>query len=256
MQNVICCVPCSPLRAEATHKAEMVSQLIFGEPAHIIESGPDHWVKVVCDYDQYQGWCQESHLAGVDPQGVEHKKIRLTRKWISEIGFDGKPMHIPLGSVLPLKKNGRFILGEQVVTYKSKGWDPLAAPPNGKAIRKMALLFLNTPYLWGGKTIFGTDCSGFTQTIFRFFNVPLMRDAWQQANQGKPVRSLDQAKTGDLAFFANKEERITHVGILLHAKQIIHASGKVRIDKIDQDGIIDPVAPGRTHLLKTIRRLY
>jgi cell wall-associated NlpC family hydrolase len=90
--------------------------------------------------------------------------------------------------------------------------------------------------------------------VFKFFGIKLLRDAYLQAAQGEEVMNLNVANAGDLAFFENDEGRITHVGILLNDKEIIHASGKVRIDKIDEEGII--TAEGkRTHKLHSIKRM-
>jgi cell wall-associated NlpC family hydrolase len=127
--------------------------------------------------------------------------------------------------------------------------------PNADTLKQLTAQWLNAPYMWGGRTIFGVDCSGFVQVNYKMMGVDLSRDAWQQAQQGKTVTKLKEAVCGDLAFFDDKEE-IVHVGILLGPEQIIHASGKVRIDRIDKKGIIHADSGKRTHLLRSIKRYW
>ncbi|MGF7230079.1 C40 family peptidase, partial [Arachidicoccus sp.] len=122
-------------------------------------------------------------------------------------------------------------------------------------IRKTAMTYLNTSYLWGGRSAFGLDCSGFTQQVFQYFNIQLPRDAYQQAGVGGSVGFLQECRCGDLAFFDNEEGRITHVGIMLDKENIIHASGKVRIDKIDAQGIVRLDTSLHTHKLRIIKRV-
>jgi len=122
-------------------------------------------------------------------------------------------------------------------------------------LKQVALSFINTAYQWGGRTVFGVDCSGYTQMVYRFCGVSLLRDASQQATQGQVVDFLQEVQMGDLAFFDNEEGKITHVGIMLDSSTIIHASGKVRIDTIDQAGIISNDTKERTHKLRIIRRM-
>jgi cell wall-associated NlpC family hydrolase len=117
------------------------------------------------------------------------------------------------------------------------------------------MLFLNSAYLWGGRSIFGVDCSGFCQTVFRFIGIPLLRDAYQQASQGEAIGFLEETKLGDLAFFDNEEGRITHVGMLLDQDTIIHASGRVRMDTIDHLGIVNVDTGLHTHKLRIIKRM-
>jgi len=253
MQTSICCVPVSPLRANPSHKSEMVSQLIFGEPCTVGDRSADHWVKVKCKFDGYEGWCQDSHLLNVDNATYE-QQLGLTHKWITEIEWNGFPMHVPLGSFLPLAKKQPATYKKNKFCYSGKTWNPVTAVKDKVTIKKIAFAFLNTPYLWGGKSVFGTDCSGYTQTVFRFLGISLLRDAWQQATQGKLIESLKLATFGDLAFFDNADGKITHVGILLNRHKIIHASGKVREDKINSDGIINVETKEQTHNLKMVRR--
>ena len=254
MQSAVCSVPVSPMRATASHKAEMVSELLFGESCTILERTQDHWARIKCNYDGYEGWCQENHLTELDEAIIQPGG--LTRKWVTEIEFNGWPMQVPLGSVLPSMKKGSASLKNNRIQYKGKLWNPSSVKKNKAEIKKLAYSFINTPYLWGGRTVFGTDCSGYTQTVFRFFNIALLRDAWQQAMQGNEVNALGNVAFGDLAFFDNAEGKITHVGILLGKHKIIHASGKVRIDRIGEDGIIHAETGLITHKLKLIKRYF
>jgi gamma-D-glutamyl-L-lysine dipeptidyl-peptidase len=114
---------------------------------------------------------------------------------------------------------------------------------------------LNSPYLWGGKTPFGIDCSGFTQMAYKLAGIKLRRDAWQQAEQGHTINLLEETEPGDLAFFDNDEGNIVHVGIILRDHKIIHAAGKVRIDSIDHYGINNKELKKYTHKLRLIKRM-
>jgi hypothetical protein len=261
MSIAICCVPVSPLRAEPSHKSEMLSQQLFGECCEILGTAKDNWIRIRCRYDGYEGWCSESHLTDIDATDYEQGRIApggiaLTPEWISEIGYNGDPMMVPFGSSLTGIKNGHADWTKNQVYFKGRAWIPSGAKKDARTIRQLAFTFLNTPYLWGGKSVFGIDCSGFTQTVLKFFDIPLMRDAWQQAGQGEPVGFLQESRMGDLAFFDNADGRITHVGILLNDHEIVHASGKIRVDKIDNMGIIHAESFKRTHSLRLIKRFF
>ena len=119
-----------------------------------------------------------------------------------------------------------------------------------------AFLFLNTPYLWGGKTPFGIDCSGFTQLVYKLCGHTLLRDAKDQATQGEVLSFIEESEPGDLAFFDNEEGVITHVGIIMQDYFIIHASGKVRIDVLDHSGIYNTDTKKHTHKLRVIKRIF
>ncbi|HXB94562.1 MAG TPA: C40 family peptidase [Puia sp.] len=255
MIRAICCVPVSPLRGEPSHRTEMVSQLIFGECCEVLEQTRDQWSRVRVNYDGYEGWCTSSHLMEIDEKEFETERAPLTPEWVAPLEYNGHPMMVPMGSHLTTMKNGRAQWRKNSVHYKGKSWDPGTPATDAKSIRQLTLKFLNIPYLWGGKSVFGLDCSGYVQTVFKFLGVAVLRDAHQQAAQGEPVGFLEETKTGDLAFFDNEEGRITHVGILLNANEIIHASGKVRIDRIDNMGIVQSDSNQRTHHLRVIRRV-
>ncbi len=252
----ICAVPVSPLRAEASHRSEMVSQIQFGEFCQLGEQDQTDWVRVTCCYDGYRGWCQRSHMQMAEPSWMQQQPGVLTRRWVSLAYFNGQPIRLPLGSSVAGVKRGRWYGTDNQVRLPGALWYPAAADRDARSIRQLALMFLNTPYLWGGKTVFGTDCSGLTQTLFRFFNLPLLRDAHQQATQGEMVESILDSRSGDLAFFGPEAKPITHVGLLLNKREIIHASGRVRVDSIDQQGIVDRTSGEHTHPLRMIRRYF
>ncbi len=254
MQYAVCCVPVTPLRLEPSHKSEMVSQLLFGEKSTIIEEHDSQWIKVRLKYDGYEGWCQQSHSAEIDEEHYTNVDKDLTAGWVNEVDYNGHRMNVPLGSSLSAFKNGRAFWRKNSVHFKGEVWNPEEIKVTPKLIKQVAYKFLNTSYLWGGKSVFGIDCSGFAQMTYKFINKQLPRDAWQQAEQGEVVNFLQQARCGDLAFFDNEEGHIIHVGILLTENEIIHSSGKVRIDKIDNQGILNLETKLRTHKLRIIKR--
>lgn len=232
----------------------MVSQLIFGECCETLEQVKE-WSRVRVKYDGYEGWCTTSHLTEIDEPEFEMARTPLTPEWVTSLEYNGHPMMVPMGSHLTAMKNGRAQWRKNQLHYKGKTFDPSMPAIDSKSIRVLSYKFLNIPYLWGGKSVFGLDCSGFVQTVYKFLGIPVLRDAYLQATQGEPIGFLEETRTGDLAFFDNEEGKITHVGILLNAHEIIHASGKVRIDKIDNMGIVQSENHQRTHHLRVIRRL-
>lgn len=256
MQYVVCCVPVSPMRAAPSHRTEMVSQQLFGEKSTVIETGLEGWVKISLKYDGYEGWVQQSHLAEIDEEHFLKVDKDLTENWINEVDYNGHMMMVPMGSSLSAFQNGRAFWRKNSVNFKGKVWDPEEVKITPKFIKQLAFKFLNTSYLWGGKSVFGIDCSGFSQMLYKFLNVRLPRDAWQQAEEGEVVNFLQEAQCGDLAFFDNEENHIIHVGILLNDHEIIHASGKVRMDKIDTQGILNLATKQRTHKLRIIKRYF
>ena len=144
MSRAVCCVPVSPLRAEPSHRKEMVSQLVFGERCEVLDKAPDHWAKVRCRYDGYEGWCQASHLASIGEEEFERGGNTLTPDWISVLEYNGHPMTVPMGSVLTAIKNGHAVWGKNQVCYKDRAWDPANGEKEAKSIRQLAFKFLNT----------------------------------------------------------------------------------------------------------------
>ena len=248
MAEVICVVPVAPIRAEGSHRAEMVSQILFGETATIIHETKDFY-QIQMHQDGYEGWCQKLQLQ-ILPEGATIITKGYTTNWVNSAVFNGHPIQLPLGTPIVSDAQANFVL-----TYTDASLDPVNNVFTPEALEIVAKQFLGTAYLWGGRSVFGIDCSGFVQMVFKLFNYKLPRDAYQQAEMGEAIGFLAEAKPGDLAFFDNEQGKITHVGILLSPHQIIHASAVVRIDPIDQAGIVSSSTGLRTHQLRIIRRI-
>ena len=255
MQYAICSVPVSALRKEPHHDVEMISQQLFGECCTILET-LSGWTKILCKYDKYEGWCQTSHLQEIDEDRFSSTSKKLAAGWTNELCYNGEKMLIPLGSSLATFKKNKASWQDNIISYSGDIYNPAKEKINKKNIKWITRKYLNTAYLWGGKSVFGVDCSGFTQIVFKFLNIYLPRDSWQQAESGETIDLLNNANSGDLCFFDNEEGRITHVGILLSDHEIIHSSGKVRIDQIDTMGIVNTDTKLRTHKIKLIKRYF
>lgn len=250
MQYAICRYAASPVRLEPDHKLEMVSQLLFGDAVKVISDESNGWLFIEKLWDGYNGWIRANQLKFLTEPLPEN--TIYTGDWVNEIYVNGEKLMIPYACNLAAIKYS--IEGYQV-TFAGKEIDAASMSFCEENIIKIASPFLNTPYLWGGKSIFGIDCSGFVQTVFKLFNIKLLRDARQQVTQGTEVPFLQMANCGDVAFFDDADGEIIHVGILLSPNKIIHASGNVRIDKIDNKGIVHVETGKRTHQLRIITRM-
>lgn len=244
-------VPAAPVRKKPNHKKEMVNQLLFGEAVKIIKQRANHWLKIESLYDGYTGWVTHHHITIINENIADAQPYLFAADAINMIHINSSTMYIPQGSFL--YKNADVLPLALQYTFTGKRINTNTNFDKREALITHALSWLNAPYMWGGKTLLGVDCSGFCQIMYRLIGIPLARDAWQQAQQGTLVKKLSEAQPGDLAFFNDKKE-IVHVGILLNPHEIIHASGKVRIDKIDKKGIIHADSSKRTHALKAITR--
>jgi cell wall-associated NlpC family hydrolase len=259
MAFVVAIVAIVPLRAEPSHQSEMVSQLLFGETAQILDGGQllqtGTFTKVKCLHDGYEGWCQSAQLSLIPDELVMRKSNAIMPDYSNKMQLNDSEMQLPFGCSLSIFQNQELSLPGLSFKYEGNVFNPgdIAFEPN--AVKRIVENFMNTPYLWGGRSLYGIDCSGFAQQVFGYFNLQLPRDAYQQAEMGTDIGFLAEAKCGDLAYFDNKEGRITHVGIMLNENSIIHASGRVRIDYIDQAGILNKQTGERTHQLRIVKRL-
>jgi len=238
---------------EPSHKSEMVSQLLFGEHFEIIER-INNWVKIKIVFDAYNGWIEEKQFQSISEDNfrlLSSKNITLNAGLVEYIsGKNTLLFPIPLGASLSFLDISQINTCEFIFGGKKTS----EQKPKSEII-KTALIYLNTPYLWGGKTPFGIDCSGFVQMVYKLSGYTILRDANQQATQGKVLTFIDEAQVGDLAFFDNEKGEITHVGILMSNNNIIHAHGKVRIDKLDHFGIMNVDTNRHTHKLAMIRKI-
>lgn len=250
----ICSLSVVPLRAEASDKSEMISQLLFGESFSVIEK-QDKWIKVKCMWDQYEAWVDAKQvLIGItenEALSANHSSVVVDK--FAELEIDASKSLLSIASTQSIdiiqqySKDTKFRFMGRMVEMGSKAIEP---------IDQLARKWMRTPYLWGGRSVFGIDCSGFTQTVFKMYGIRLQRDAYQQAEQGVLVNFIEEIQAGDLAFFDNDEERIVHVGIALDSHTIIHASGEVRIDRLDHQGIFNVDTKRYSHKLRIIKRLF
>jgi cell wall-associated NlpC family hydrolase len=251
MNFAACIVPVAPIRKEASHRSEMTSQLLFGECVQALQQFGD-FVQVHCLFDDYEGWVQLSQLATVSESFTQQNHALLTAEPISIATINGIPMMLPPGCFMGCFNNGVLQIGKYQVTFNQQPFE-LDDSSSEDSLLSIMQPYLNTSYLWGGKSLFGIDCSGFVQQVYKMLDKQLPRDAYQQAAVGEVVNFLQEAQCGDLAFFDNAEGKITHVGILLNPNKIMHASGKVRVDTIDSMGIINGDTGERTHKLRVVK---
>lgn len=244
-----------PLRSEPSEKSEQVSQILFGETFRI-EDIRGSWANVYLHDDGYTGWIDLKMIAPVSAEGyarICNSPMVYTNDIFHTYLHPKGPLILPPGSKIPfeVKKNEVFFEDFKLNVANL----PFFQEAGIQELIKSAEKWLNCPYLWGGKTPFGFDCSGFVQVVYKTIGIRIPRDAFQQATTGTAVDFISAAQPGDLAFFDNEEGKITHVGFIHSDGNIIHCSGNVKIDKIDQQGIYDNVIKKYTHKLRLIRRI-
>lgn len=249
----ICELANIPLRFEANDRSEIVSQVLFGECFAILET-TKNWLRIKLHDDQYEGWI-DSKQARIITEDQYLKIIQapivLNNDLVEYISTkDNLLIPIPLGSSIS------FLDFPEVnsANYLFEGLKSQGIYPKDRLI-ETAFLYLNAPYLWGGKTPFGIDCSGFTQMVYKLNGYSILRDASQQSTLGEALSFIEECEPGDLAFFDNEEGKIIHVGIIMNDNYIIHASGKVRIDRLDHLGIFNAETNRHTHKLRVIKRI-
>jgi hypothetical protein len=253
MEYGICNLSVIPLRAEASDRSEQVSQVLFGETFEITE-WKENWVKIITSLDNYPGWIgrlQFNMLGHLAHKRIVQSPPPITNRAVTQAWkiANNSILYLPIGSSLSFLEGTTCRIGDEK-------FEIIGEIGETESLAVTASSFLNSPYLWGGRTHFGIDCSGFTQAVLRSQGIKLLRDARMQVEQGEPVESLHNAQLGDLAFFENSGGNIVHVGIMLNNERIIHASGKVKIDTIDEKGIFSEDLKRYTHKFTTIKRYF
>ena len=240
-----------PIRAKPNDTSEMVSQLLFGERVEILEKYKSNWIKIKCVNDDYMGWMDPKQLMTIPEDDIP---VAIALEMSQPIWCDGLSTYITIGAELPLYDGMTSKIAGHTYRYSGQAIQLDQLNRSSLYLDKLVKKWLNAPYLWGGRSPFGVDCSGFTQVVYKCMGFNLMRDSSQQAQQGDTVDFIEQAQVGDVAFFSKSTDQITHVGIILEGQKIIHASGSVRIDTIDHYGIYNDELDQYTHRLKIIKR--
>jgi hypothetical protein len=250
-----CAVCILSMRKEPNHRAEQVNQMLFGERAEILKINEDFWAYIRCFEDNYEGWCLLGQLKMITKREFNKAPKYLSKGFGNQLITSETNIILPMGACL----HSSIHLGVHKAKYKGQKLMLSSINTSVEEIERTALLFKFSPYLWGGRSREGIDCSGFSQLVFRMNGISIERDASQQAKQGETITFLQETRCGDLAFFGNIEGKINHVGIILDEHHIIHATetaGYVVIDKIDQEGIVSKLLRKRTHTLRLIKRYF
>lgn len=251
----ICNLSIVPIRLEASDASEMVSQLLFGEHFKVLEKRKK-WSKIRVQFDSYEGYIDNKQYEEITKetyQEISNHQSHVSGDLVNFI-TDKKNnlLTIPIGSSLPFFDGEKTQVNTSSFSYTGSVFSRKLTKND---ILQKAFLLLNTPYLWGGRTPFGIDCSGFTQLVYKLCGYHLLRDAKQQATQGDALSFIEESEPGDLAFFDNAEGDIIHVGIIMKDYYIIHAHGKVRIDILDHSGIYNLDTQKHSHKLRVIKKI-
>ncbi|MCS7077214.1 MAG: C40 family peptidase [Bacteroidia bacterium] len=256
-----CAMPMAAVKKTPEHRSELVTQLLFGDVVQVLEK-TNIWAKIKILHDQYEGYVLTMQLSKISPSEAEHYEKHYALVTALSISAHSDQISLTMGCRVPtaliqdigeriqvkLPYSKQLIISKKDLTFSNYSTDRVV---------ELAKQFLYAPYLWGGRSIFGIDCSGFTQLIFRMMGVIIHRDAYQQATQGLTIPTLSQAKVGDLIFFRKHEStKISHVGIYIGNQEVIHSAGYVHISKVDEVGLHSIYQEGYSHKLVSIKRYW
>ncbi len=254
MPEGIICLSIVPVRQEPSGKSTMVNQLLFGDTVAILEEYND-WLKISGFTDNYEGWCESSQVEWL-ASPLTKSNSQLVNDITATIKGPDCDITVVYGSSLRFSNDEKRLMSFNNTNYfHIEGEVRKAFDLKGSNVVASAMKLLGAPYLWGGRSPFGIDCSGLIQIAFKMVGLDLPRDAWQQAEfTNNFVDLIGEAQPGDVAFFDNDEGKIIHTGILTGQGQIVHANGKVKIDPIDHYGIFNKKTGGYSHRLRWIKR--
>lgn len=257
MKTGICLLSAVPVREKPSDRSQMVNQLLFGETIKIIDSMKS-WHLIESCGNNYEGWVDSVQISMIDETIFNKLKNEENPAYLAnpylKVSHHEVSVLLSVGSRLPFFDKNEFKIGDTPFKFDITP-EIYQGKKSNKELISLAKSYLGVPYLWGGRSYFGIDCSGFVEVVFRSCGYQLPRDSSEQAQQGKSIGFIHEAEAGDLAFFDNEEEQIVHVGILLNNSKIIHASGRVRIDSIDHEGIYNEEHQKYTHKLRLIKRI-
>lgn len=236
------------MRLEPSHKSEMTNQLLFGERCRVLQRQENFW-EVEAVFDGYRGWVVGDQFAECQETGVG--ETVLVDELLATAVSERRTLHLPLGAVLEVDPAGGYRMNGERFQCDA-AMRKAGGPVDVEKLLEYGRRYLEAPYQWGGRTPWGIDCSGLTQLVVRAFGVALLRDSTQQITQGEAVEKFEELKPGDLAFFVGVGH---HVGIVCGDGEILHSSGRVRIDKLDAEGIWNATTGENTHRLTGMRRI-
>lgn len=248
MQHAVSHLSIVPVRLEPSHSSEIKNQLLYGEHFLILEERAK-WCRIRNAFDQSEGWIDNKQCQKITENQynkINSEEILLAADLVEFVNGNEQLTAVPLGSVL----NSIDIIGQQFCGMTTSG----KKPKNN--LLETSYLYLNTPFLWGGKSPFGIDASGFTQMVYKLNGYKLGRTAAEQAMQGESLSFIEESEPGDLAFFDSPEGSINHVGLMMGDNYILHADGKVRLDRIDHSGIFNADLRRHTHQLRVIKKIF
>jgi hypothetical protein len=254
----VCRLAVVPIRREPNDLTEQITQLLFGDHYEVIESTKDRkWFRIKIFTDQCEGWMDSKQHHPITQEYFDQINLvdfKITTEVTSWILYKKNPLSIVMGSIVPISASELFKIEEQFAfngESKSSG-----LRRDFEFLKSVALRYLHAPFQWGGKNPFGIDSSGFVQMVFKISGYTLFRTSHQQCQQGKSVKNLAEAKPGDLVFFKSKEGKVNHSGILLEGDKVIHSYGRVRIDHLMEEGILNSESKIFTHSFHSIRRIF